>query len=385
MILQFKDKKNCCGCAACINICPTKAISMETDNYGFIYPKINHDICIECGKCKKVCAYQNVPISGKKPLATYVAINKDNDILLSSTSGGIFGALSSVVFDKKGVVFGCAYNGNMEPVHICIDNPLDMKKLQGSKYVQSNINFSFKETEKYLKKSRFVLFTGAPCQIAALKSYLGKDYDNLITADIICHGVPSIAFFNDYIKHIEKKTDGKVININFRDKSRGWGLKGTITYTKRGKIKTKYILPFESYYYNYFLKGYTYRENCYECKYACESREGDFTMGDFWGIESIHPEIETKRGVSILLVNSKKGVILIEQLKKYLNLTKSTFEAARRENGQLNRPTIKSKKREEILDAWQTYGYETVARNYYKENKLFINKIKFVISKTIKK
>ncbi|NMA84106.1 MAG: 4Fe-4S dicluster domain-containing protein, partial [Epulopiscium sp.] len=274
MIELFNQKKNCCNCAACMNICPKQAITIKTDEDGFSFPMINRDLCIECGLCNNVCAFQNIPISGNVPISTYVAINKDMDVLSASASGGIFGALASLILDKNGVVFGCAFNNKMEPKHICIDNLLDMKKIQGSKYVQSDINTTYIEAKRYIKNGRYVLFTGTPCQIAGLKSFLGKDYNNLITADIICHGVPSADFFKGYIKYLEDKLKGKVIDLKFRDKSKGWGHIEKVIYKKDGIIKEKLIQPFNSYYHSYFLKGDILRENCYECKYACSSREG---------------------------------------------------------------------------------------------------------------
>lgn len=387
MIVLFDKKEKCCCCAACRNICPTQAITINSDADGFKFPEINHDLCIECGLCNRVCAFQNIPVSGNEPITTYVAINKNRDVLSSSASGGVFGALASIILEKNGVVFGCAYNENMEPEHICVDNLQEIKKLRGSKYVQSNINITYTEAKKYLKGDRWVLFTGTPCQIAGLKSYLGKDYNNLITADIICNGVPSVEFFKGYINYLEDKLKGKVIDLKFRDKSKGWGHIEKVIYKKDGILKEKLIQPFNSYYHSYFLNGDILRENCYECKYACSSRVGDFTMGDYWGIEKVHPKIVTKEGVSVLLVNSKKGIGLIDDLSKYLQLTESIFEQARVKNGPLNRPNVKSKKRDIILDTWHEGGYKAVADEYYRINKkrIILSRCKMLVPRTIKK
>lgn len=370
-----------------MNICPKQAITIKPDEDGFNFPEINRDLCIECGLCNKVCAFQNVSITKKTPISTYVAINKDKDVLSSSASGGIFGALAFLMLEKNGVVFGCAYNGDMEPEHICVDNLLDIKKIQGSKYVQSNINDTYTAAKKYLKDNRWVLFTGTPCQIAGLKSYLGKGYENLITADLICHGVPSSKFFKDYIRYLEYKLNGRIIDFKFRDKSRGWGHMAKAIYEKNGGVREKLIIPFASYYFKYFLKSDICRESCYECKYACGSREGDFTMGDYWGIEKSHPEIETKNGVSVLLVNSIKGMKLLPELKEYLNLTKSTFEQAREQNGQLNKPVGKSEKREAIFKAYREGGYLAVANGYYMKYKLqiILIKAKLLVPQPVKK
>lgn len=368
MIALYTAKKECCACTACMSICPKQAIAMQPDEDGFVYPVVNHGLCVECGLCKKVCAFQNVPITYKPPLATYAAVNRNKYVLAVSSSGGIFGALASIIFRMNGVVFGCAFNMEMEPEHICVDNSINMKKLQGSKYVQSSINNTFAEAKQYLEQGRMVLYIGTPCQIAGLKAYLDKDYVNLIIADIICHGVPSAAFFKGYIKYLEGKLRGKVIDFKFRDKSKGWGLMGKIVYEKNGAVLEEFIPPILSYYYSYFLKGDIYRENCYECKYAGGSRQGDFTMGDYWGIEKAHPEIEARNGVSILLVNSIKGIKLLEKLGTCLDLTQSTFELASEQNEQLRQPTAKSYKRDTILKAWREGGYQAVADGYSESN-----------------
>lgn len=382
----FKTKKDCCGCTACMCICPKQAITMKQDEDGFLYPKIDTSLCVECGLCKKVCTIQHVPTTNMEPLATYAAINKNQIVLSNSASGGIFGALASCVFERGGLVFGCAFNENMEPQHICVDNPSDMKKLQGSKYVQSNVNTAYAVVKEYLEEGKWVLFTGTPCQIAGLKSYLGKDYKNLITADLICHGVPSAAFFKGYIKQLEGKLKGKVIDFKFRDKFKGWSLMGKVIYEKNGKLREKLIFPFTSYYYSYFLNGDIYRENCYECKYASGSRQGDFTMGDYWGVEKAHPEIETKNGVSVLLINSGKGMELIGKLTELLTLTKSTFEQAKVQNMLLKKPTAKSNKRESILKMWHEGGYQALADEFYELNKkqILVFRIKMLVPQSAK-
>ena len=373
-IVWNKERLLCLYCLP--EYCPRQAISIKPDEDEFIYPTINPDLCVECGICIKICAFQSESVTGHEPLAVYAAINKNQSILADSSSGGIFGALAAMIFKRNGVVFGSAYNNDMEPEHIGIDNSAQIKKLQGSKYVQSSINTTFADARRHLGQGREVLYTGTPCQIAGLKSYLGRDFENLITADIICHGVPSAAFFKGYVRYLEGKLKGKVIDFKFRDKSKGWGLLGKVVYERNGAVREKCIPPSTSYYYSYFLKGDIYRENCYECKYASGNRQGDFTMGDYWGIEKAHPEIKTESGVSVLLVNSVKGMALLEMLGNHLDLTPSTFEQAREQNGQLRQPTARSNQRAAILKTWRKDGYQAVAAEYYKLNKKQLMKFK---------
>lgn len=387
MINLFISEKECCGCSACLNICPKNAINMVKNINGFIYPQIDFIACIECGLCNKVCSFQNNPVEKKEPIQAYAAINKNKEKLLLSSSGGIFSALSSYVFEKNGVVFGCAYDEMMEPKHIWVDDDKDLFKIQGSKYVQSKIGETYKDVKIFLESERYVLFTGTPCQIAGLKSFLGKEYANLITADIICHGVPSAYFFSGYIDYLESNLNGRIIDLKFRDKSRGWGHFEKIIYLKDGKIKKKLIHSIDSYYHTYFMEGDTLRENCYKCKYACISREGDFTMGDFWGIDKIHPEIKYDQGVSLFFVNSNKGESHINGLIKYLDLTKSNYIEAMEYNGTLKIPTKKSSKRKMLLKLWRDGGYNAVADLYYCENKNKIrrSKIKRLVPNKLKK
>ncbi len=387
MPILYKNKKDCCGCAACMNICPEGAIHMVTDKNGFLFPEINNEKCVNCKFCTKVCAFQNNPKKLGKPLETYIAINKDKKILSNSASGGVFGALANFIFRKKGVVFGCAYNNDMEPVHINADNVNDMKRIQGSKYVQSSMGYSYKTAEKFLHKGRWVLFTGTPCQIDGFKSFLGREYNKLICVDIICHGVPNAEFFKDYVNYMEQQLGEKIVGFVFRDKLRGWGkflLK--IVIEKKGKRYNKFMYSDSSYYYKYFLKRHIYRKSCYVCKYACGNRLGDFTMGDFWGIKKYHPEIEVEEGVSVLLVNTSTAKELLDDLSECLKLKESTFDKAKEHNGQLQNPPEFSKKREKIFKIWRKEGCEVLDKKYLDEKKRkdYLNKMKAIIPRSIK-
>ena len=248
----YTNKNQCCACSGCMSICPKKIIEMRTDEHGFQYPYVVNDSCIECNLCKKVCAFQSSDNRGSNPVKVYAAINKDFNVLSKSSSGGVFSAISKAVFKREGVVFGCAFNSKMEPEHIYIEKPEDLYKIQGSKYVKSNMNNSYLYVKRFLEEGRLVLFTGTPCQIDSLKVYLKKPYENLITADVICHGVTNVEIFKGYIKYLEEKFNCKVTDIKFRDKTKGWGHVEKITYVKKGRVREKYIYSFNSYYHMYF-------------------------------------------------------------------------------------------------------------------------------------
>lgn len=387
-ITLFKNKKDCCACGACLNICPRQAIQMQEDENGFLYPIIDNDKCIKCGLCIKTCALQNSKLTNV-PLKTYAAQSNNTD-LKKSASGGIFASLSVNVLNAGGVIYGAALeniNGKLICRHIAVNSLNDLEKLQGSKYIQSNIGNIYKDVKKNLIENKTVLFSGTPCQVDGLKAYLDKKYENLYCIDIICHGVPSNKMFQDYIETLEKKYNDKIVDFKFRDKTKGWGLtaKG---YTAKGYTT---IIPANvSSFYYYFLKSYIYRDSCYSCKYACKNRCGDITIGDYWGIENAHPEVlqnnselDYKSGTSCLIINTEQGNKLIEKNRDNLRLIESDFEKAAKENGQLNiASACNVEKRNKLLNLYRKNGYESVENSFRKIR--FLNKIKKLIPNSLK-
>ncbi|WP_294407009.1 Coenzyme F420 hydrogenase/dehydrogenase, beta subunit C-terminal domain [uncultured Clostridium sp.] len=390
-ITLFNDKKDCCDCTACKSICPKDAIYIYLDEYGFEYPKIDRNKCIECGLCKKVCAFQNIEETNT-PIETYVGVAKDENILLKSASGGIFATIAQMYLQNKGVVFGATLDNELNPIHMYVDDINLLNKLQGSKYVQSNIENTYREAKRFLIEGKKVLFSGTPCQIAGLKGYLMKDYDNLLTIDIICHGVPSPKFFKDYLKVMEEKLGGKIKEFKFRDKSMGWGLNGTLTYEYNGILKEKKIYGSESSYYHYFLNSSCYRENCYHCKYACDNRPGDITIGDYWGIEAAHPnllgkgKLEEEKGISVVIANTEKGKREIEKCDKFYRYS-SEFSKARIKNEQLNKASEKGEKYSELMKIYKNEGYTGIENLYYKEVGIrrYKSRVKAIIPLKIKR
>lgn len=375
-ITLFKDKKDCCSCGACRNVCPKSAITMEEDEYGFVYPKIDRELCVECGACKRVCGYQSVPKMNKSK-AVYAAASKKDAVLKRSASGGAFAVLAEKVIAKGGIVYGAAMpyeNGKLEPKHIRIDNIKDIVKLQGSKYVQSDTGLVYQQVKSDLQADKKVLFSGTPCQISGLKKFLNKDYDKLLLVEIICHGVPSKKLFQDFIDAYGRELGGTIKDFYFRDKSKGQGMITKALYEKtngekKEKVKHGNLIPYMS----FFLYSYTYRINCYSCPYAVGERAADITLGDFWGFHEEYPYykesdgLSNGKGISCVLVNTDKGMKMLEECSDGFILLESEFEKVARHNDQLSKPSKYSEKRETILEMYKNSGYEAVKR-YYKKN-----------------
>lgn len=368
--MKITDVTHCTGCRACEQLCPSKCISIAMDNDGFLYPTIDEKKCIQCGLCARRCPSNTYATDVKtKKSSVYAVKLKDKQKLLESSSGGAFTAIAEYVLEKGGAVFGCVYDKDLTARHIRICKKENLELLKGSKYVQSDTGNTFTVAKGLLEKGIYVLYTGTPCQIAGLKAFLKKDYTNLLTVDLICHGVPSPIFFKKYISWIEKHYNGKVLSFIFRDKAKGgWGFTSSVKIKKGKKIKTKTFIPDQSPYYNLFLSGSIYRICCYKCLYASPNREGDFTIGDFWGIENSHPGFLSDGGVSLLMVNSKKARSVFSNLQKWLFYIEATFEEASAENLQLLYPTKMNNMREVYLSASRKGNFESVVslwKKYY--------------------
>ena len=392
--LILNDKTKCCGCFSCENICPKQAIESVSDNSGSLYPKIDLNKCIDCGLCSKVCNYKNQKYY-LKPIKGYVAITKNEGILKKSTSGGIFSTIAKKYIQDGWKVCGCiGYFKNEEYIveHVLTDDYKIIEKMQGSKYVQSSIKKVLIEIKKLLNNGEKILFSGTPCQISALKFFLRKEYKNLITIEIICHGAPSLKLLNDYIKFYNLKNNCTLTDIVFRTKKYGWKNIGYIKYKKNSKniIKTKDLIFNESSYYYLFEKGYFFRESCYKCSFAGEMRMGDITIGDYWGIEKVHPELLKKininMGTSCLIINSNKGTKIIENCSDLFYLFESSFDNIRKYNKQLNVPTKRPDDLDDIIEQYNKEGYIAIDDFFRKKyKKYYIQKLKNKVKKILRK
>lgn len=351
----LKDKEKCSACGACFEVCPKLAIEMHKDENGFLYPRINEQLCVSCGKCERICTYR-VPQEKQTVLQSYAAISKDVSILSGAASGGIFGSLAKR-FIKSGYVCGAVFDSSSEEYsthHIVTNNQSDLKKLQGSKYVQSSSWECYEKVQELLKDGKIVLFSGTPCQVDSIKRITGNP-DNLYTLDLICHGVPSMEYLNEYLRILSSYFFSRISNISFRDKSVGNGFNAGITFDN-GK---KYMVNSELLsYYKYFLSGKIYRESCYSCNYANEKRVGDLTIGDYWGIEEHHPEL-VKQGESwsCILVNSEKGKKLLELYGDDIKLVETNYQWIKAHNKQLSLPSERPAERDKITNLYRDEGY----------------------------
>ena len=310
------DRQRCTGCGLCAEKCPKDCILMVEDGEGFRFPKIDSSKCVECGLCVRLCPTTSAAdiLYSKYERSYYCGIIKDKEMLIKSSSGGVFGVLAEHVINIGGYVCGCVYNDNLEAVHILSNQWQDVEKMYGSKYVQSRVEHCFLEIQNHLKADDIVMFTGTACQIAALRLYLGKDYSNLYNVEILCHGVPSPGLFAKYKKYMEKRLCGTIKDIRFRDKRRGgWGSehRTCIIYEKNGKLcENRPILPA---YFSAFFYGLNLRESCYQCRFATPERVADLTIGDFWGSWNKYKK-RFNEGISVVGVNSEKGYELSESI-----------------------------------------------------------------------
>ena len=379
-LVKYKEK--CCGCEACVNVCPHNAITLEYDKFGFLFPKIDDSKCTRCGLCKKECSYQNdVECFFKNSQEVYAAQNKNLEIIKKSASGGIFSGIAREFLKNGGIVYGVTQeyrNGNINIFHTRADCVEKLESLQGSKYVQSRMLNIYKEIKDDVKNNRMVLFSGTPCQVAAVKKFFERDVkkENIYYIDIICHGVPSQKIFQEYIRLKEKKNK-KIIDFKFRDKSLGWlGYKGKILYENTyGEKKEKNVNSKFSSFYNLFLGNILSRDSCYSCKYAQNKRVGDITIGDFWGIDKCQPELlmenggmlNQHNGVSCVLVNSNKGKKIIESYGNEIIKEPSNLYNACKYNEQLNKPSRCNKNRNLYLHKYEMNGYKGIERLFIKK------------------
>lgn len=397
-MINISDKTKCCGCSACYNICPKKAISMQEDNEGFLYPKVIEVYCVKCGLCLKTC-----PILNKKKdsevLEIYGAKNKNVEEQKTSSSGGIFSLLANYILDNNGIVFGASYNNKWEVIHKFIDKKDDLDSLRRSKYVQSDMNNTYQQSKKFLDNNKFVLFCGTPCQIAGLKSFLNKDYEKLYCMDIFCHSVPSPKVWKTFLKQNFNIND--IVSIDFRSKDFSWdnsylkiilNNKKTyphlpyyirfITYFIPKKYYMKLLIGFYSISFRKgFLSSLYSRPSCHNCLFKGKKKQSDISVGDLWRISQIAPQMYDKNGVSVLTVNSKKGKFLFQQIKNNLNFTTINFDKMIKYNPYFSTSLTANPKREEFFKRYQKESLNNLINSMLGERWLLLKFFKAIIKR----
>ena len=340
-------EKNCCICGNCVQRCPKEAISLTKNFNTFNYPEINYNLCNGCNRCETVCPTLN-ELNQQQCLGAYMAKNINLTERKLSSSGGMFSVFANYIIENNGLVCGAAFDG-LKVKHIIVDNKVDLYKLRGSKYVQSDLGDCFEQIEKYLDNNRLVLFVGCPCQTAALRTYLKKDYSNqLYLVDFICHGMLSQSLFDDYIKYLEKKYKSRVVSFSFRDKTDGWIESGPKIKFSNGKIK-RWPLYEDTYMQGYF-SAVCMKNSCYTCKYKNFHSGSDITFADYWGCENINPEFYDFYGVSAVVINNENGNLLFNNISNNIEYKAVDLENIVKYNSGLIKPFEEGKGRSLFMD-----------------------------------
>lgn len=383
-MIELKSKSDCCGCSACVQKCPKQCIAMEEDEEGFLYPIIDKETCIDCGLCEKVCPVINQYPKMSFDPKVYACKNKNEDIRSKSSSGGLFTLFAEQALTESGVVFGARFSNDWAVVHDYTEAVEGLAAFRGSKYVQSVIGDNYIKAEQFLKAGRKVLFSGTSCQIHGLHRYLRKEYDNLITVEILCHGAPSPGVFKRYLGEVIKD---KITDIQFRDKTNGWRqyqfvVKEQVNQNSK-KETIRQTVPQNTFMLG-FLSDLYLRPSCHACPSKSLSSKSDLTLADYWGIENIDPVFDDNKGVSLLLVNSNKGEEIFGLIKSTIDYFESTFEDALRGNPSLVKSALPHKKRDLFFDKYNEMGELTsVIRSITKKS--FASKVYSLIRRILSK
>ena len=379
MSIVILDKSQCSGCHACYQACPKKCITMVEDEEGFLYPSVEKTQCIECGLCTKVC-----PIITRReesdlfPVA-YASYSLNKEVRKSSSSGGLFYVFAEYVLDKGGIVFATTMTeDNKGAIHTKLQRKEELAKARGSKYLQSIVGDTFTEIKEALVKDVLVLYVGTPCQVEGLKSFLGKDYTNLICFDFICHGVPSPKLWEMYLSDMENTNQTKAKNVSFRNKRYGWRLFSLSVDFEEKKNYCK--IHKEDSYMKFFLDNISLRPSCYDCSAKRADRVSDITLADFWSCRRLEPELDDDKGISLVLVHSQKGQKLLEDVKSHLFLKEVDAKAVTERNTAFLHSPKMPTQRASFMKDMNKLSYKELCKKY--EKKLHLKtRIKLLLKK----
>ena len=312
-MIDIKQKKDCCGCSACAQVCPRACIRMEQDAEGFSYPGVSKEQSVQCGLCEKVCPILHAGERTDQVLKTYIGYYRQLPVRMASSSGGIFTLLAKQTLAKGGKVYGAAFDEHFTVFHTAASNEAELAQLQGSKYLQSRMGQTFQNIREDLKRRQQVLFSGTACQVAGLRSFLRRDYDGLLTVDVLCHGVPSPVVWETYLRELEQEYQSRVSHVFFRKKElTGWKRYELDITFENG---ASYHRPFpEDPYMRLFLHEICLRPSCHDCRFKRLERPSDITIGDCWGVERYMPELDDDKGTSVVIIHTPAGMEQFEAI-----------------------------------------------------------------------
>ena len=380
-MIRITNESQCCGCAACYNICPTKCIRMKKNSEGFSYPEVDVQQCLNCRKCEKACPMINGQVNTSNEVkASYSVVSLNMKERLQSSSGGVFSVLAKEVISNGGSVYGVAMSMDCRTAEHTRVNTVDsLSILRGSKYLQAQPNETYSEVKRDLNQGLPVLFSGTMCQVNGLKGYLGHDYENLITVDVVCHGVPSQALWEKYVNYEERRHNGVITAVNFRHKKKGWQNFG-IEKIEGGKRIWSSIE--KDPYMHMFLNNYCLRPSCYKCL-AKKIKQSDISLADFWGVDSFTPEMNDGKGTSLVLIRTEKGKRLFASIESKIKFKQITYEQAVAHNPAEYASAKRPHERESFFKDMNSMEFNELANRYYKPKKMgMIKKIKQRVSST---
>ncbi len=360
-MISFLNKENCCGCNACCTVCPLNCIKMVADNEGFLYPFVNTQLCAYCGVCEKVCPMSMTLRQGGPPVA-FAAWHREATVRSVSSSGGVFSALMQKSLQQGGIVIGAAFDNNMSLCHQIAQNITECHKFRGSKYLQSDIGNVYREAQVFLQQGRQILFSGTPCQVAGLYAFLGEDCKNLLTCDLVCHGVPSPKVFTAYRKTLECQHGAKVRKVDFRRKDYGWK---QFSIALLFDNDTEYHRVFHN---DPFMHGFLHnlylRPSCHACRFSRLPRVADISIADFWGVGKHHPEWDDDQGTSLILIQSKKGQSAFYAIRDALVVHDADLDMAISSNPCICGSVSPSQDRAAFFSDLDRLSFENVTKKY---------------------
>jgi coenzyme F420-reducing hydrogenase beta subunit len=369
--IDARKKDSCCGCGACVSVCPQSCVSMMPDDEGFDYPAIDPARCTSCGRCRHVCPFVDLPNTAGPclPLSAFASWHLDDDIRRDSSSGGVFSALAEHTVTHGGVVFGAAFDDDFRRVrHIGVRTSAELARLRGSKYVQSRTVDAFPGVCRELDSGRRVLFVGTPCQVAGLRKLVGWNDSKLLTCDFVCHGVPSPGVFAKYMEEQSRIFQAPTVAYSFRDKGQGWNFPQIQHRFSNRRART--VWAWGDPFMHGFLLNVFLRPVCYVCPFASVRRVADITLGDYWGVATQYPQYDDNGGTSLVLINTAAGMTLFDECARKVFAAPCDLDHAASHNGHLVRPAGMPLLRGAFFDASERLPFSSAARVYIRKSTL---------------